>query len=221
MGETSDPVTMAQTLEHMALFFARSRKWKAHRVIVYAASNFFLKAGEGAFQEGQTKHIELKEMDPTVLDKVLTYIYKHDYEAEAESAITLHPEVYKLADFLDMQPLKQLVRKKFADTLKEDWEVGAFTKALRAVYTSTPPTDRGLRDIAQSHLGLHQKTLREHKGFMELIEANFADGRFVVDVLDAWTQCKGAKAASKASSAAGVAKKAKATKVKKVNGSQS
>ena len=157
-------------------------------------------------------------MDPNVLDKVIAYIYKHDYEADAESAITIHPDVYKLADFLNMPHLKQLVRKKFADTLKEDWEVGAFTKALRAVYTTTPPSDRGLRDIAQAHLGLHQKTLREHKGFMELIEANFADGRFVVDVLDAWTLYKSAKPRSSASSAAGVAKKAKtkATKVKKV-----
>lgn len=154
-------------------------------------------------------------MDPDVLDKVLTYIYKRDYSATAdiESAITLHPEVYKLADFLDMQPLKQLVRKKFADALKEDWEVGAFTKALHTIYTTTPPADRGLRVVAQTHLGLHQKTLREHKGFMELIEANFAEGRFVVDVLDAWTSCKSAKAASssRASSAtAGVVKKTKA-----------
>ena len=87
MGDDSDAVTMAQNLEHMANFFARSvldsvltrhlltdirvydsgqysdltircgsRTWKVHRVIVYAASNFFLKAGEGAFQVRKNSH---------------------------------------------------------------------------------------------------------------------------------------------------------------------
>ncbi|KAG7009191.1 hypothetical protein G7Y79_00003g010590 [Physcia stellaris] len=184
-----------------------TRTWKVHRLIVYAASNYFFKAGEGDFKEGQTKHIHLQEMDPDILDKVLSYIYKHDYATDAKSAITTHPEVYKLADYLDMQPLKQTVRRKFHDALKADWEVVAFTKALRAVYTNTPPTDRGLRDVAKAHLGLHKKTLRGHKGFTDLLESNFADGRFVMDVLDAFTEYKDAKPAVIAAAAAGVVKK--------------
>ena len=210
-----------------------TRTWKVHRLLVYAASNYFFKAGEGDFkvnipsnhpyplrcpssqanlfplppQEGQTKHIDLQELDPDILDKVLSYIYKHDYQTDPKSAITVHPEVYKLADYLDMQPLKQIVRRKFHEALKADWEVVAFTKALRAIYTNTPPTDRGLRDVAKAHLGLHKKTLRGHKGFTDLLESNFADGRFVMDVLDAFTEYKDAKPAVIAAAAAGVVKK--------------
>lgn len=159
-------------------------------------------------------------MDPDVLDKVLSYIYKHDYQVEAKSAVTLHPEVYKLADYLDMQTLKQVVRKKFSEALRVDWEVASFTKALRVIYTTTPPTDRGLRDIAKAHLGQHKKTLREHKAFTDLVEANFADGRFVMDVLDAWTEYKDAKSSTSTSAAAGVTKKTKAPRARKRNQDQ-
>ena len=155
-------------------------------------------------------------MDPDVLDKVLTYIYKHDYQVDAKSAVTVHPEVYKLADYLDIQPLKHVVRKKFSEALKEDWEVVSFTKALRTIYTSTPASDRGLRDVAKGHLTAHRKSLRNHKGFMDLIEKNFADGRLVMDVLDAWTRFEeGTPAASSASaSATAGVKKSRAKKPK-------
>lgn len=206
------------------------RTWRVHRLIVYSASTFFLKAGEGEFkvpktqtqcrpthqlpaltkphsQEAQTKHIKLEEMDPDVLDKVLTFIYKRDYHVDAKNAVTIHPEVYKLADYLDIQPLKSVVRKKFSEALKEDWEVVSFTKALRTIYTSTPASDRGLRDVAKAHLAAHKKSLRNHRGFMDLIEKNFADGRLVMDVLDAWTKFEeGTPAASSTTAAGGVKK---------------
>ena len=203
-----------------------SRTWKVHRLIVYSASPFFLKAGEGDFkvrktysqhvpltstkrslsQEGQTKHIKFEEMDPDILDKVLHFIYKRDYQVDAKSAVTVHPEVYKLADYLDIQPLKHLFKKKFSEALKEDWEVVSFTKALRTIYTGTPPSDRGLRDVARGCLTAHRKTLRGHKGFMDLIEKNFADGRLVMDVLDAWTRFEEGTPVGSSTTNAGVKK---------------
>ena len=119
-------------------------------------------------QEGQTKHIKMEETNPDVLDKVLCYVYKRDYQVDAKSAVTIHPEVYALADYLGMQPLKQIVKKKFSEALKEDWEVVSFTKALRTIYTTTPASDRGLRDAAKAHLTAHKKSLRNHKGFTDL-----------------------------------------------------
>ena len=145
-------------------------------------------------------------MDPDVLDKVLTFIYKRDYQVDAKSAITIHPEVYKLADYLDIPTLKSIVKKKFSEALREDWEVVSFTKALRTIYTSTPASDRGLRDVAKAHLTAHKKSLRNHKGFMDLIEKNFADGRLVMDVLDAWTKFEEGTPVGSAASTAGVKK---------------
>lgn len=182
------------------------------------------------------------ETDPDVLDKVLCYVYKRDYQVDAKSAVTIHPEVYALADYLGMQPLKQLVRKKFSEALKENWEVVSFTKALRTIYTTTPASDRGLRDAAKGHLSAHKKSLRNHKyvfsqpqyvstaqrlpesgvetltfeidnrGFTDLVEKNFADGRFLMDVLDAFADFS--TPASSPPATAAVAKKPRGKKTK-------
>ena len=66
------------------------------------------------------------------------------------------------------------------------------------------------------HLGKHKKSLRAHKGFTDLIEKNFADGRLMMDILDAWTEYKDTAAASvTAAAAAGVVKKPRAKKTPK------
>ena len=126
-------------------------------------------------------------MDPNILDKALCYIYKRDYSVDPVSALTVHPEVYRLADYLDMPELKRIVIKKFKEAVLKHWDTVAFTQALRTIYTSTVAEDRGLRDAAKWGLKRHKKALRQHQGFTELVEGSFADGRFMMDVLDAWT----------------------------------
>ncbi|KAL8749685.1 MAG: hypothetical protein Q9184_006710 [Pyrenodesmia sp. 2 TL-2023] len=60
--------------------------------------------------------------------------------------------VYALAEKYDLQPLKELARCKFEIRSAESWQVNDIVDVLKAVYGTTPSTDRGLRDIIINEL---------------------------------------------------------------------
>lgn len=57
------------------------------------------------------------------------------------------------------------------------------TEATKVVYTTTPASDRGLRDILLVLLVKFKTELRAHEEFMDFVKS---DVDFAVDLLDAW-----------------------------------
>jgi len=71
-----------------------------------------------------------------------------------------HARMYAVADFYNVSGLKELANKKFRDTAREHWDSNDFAKAVEVVYTTTPPKDRGLRQVVKY-------VLRNHRGLLD------------------------------------------------------
>ena len=70
-----------------------------------------------------------------------------------------HAQMYTVADFYSVSGLKKLANKKFRDTVQEHWDSNDFAKAVEVVYTTTPPKDRGLRQVVSYVLRNHTELL--------------------------------------------------------------
>jgi hypothetical protein len=86
-------------------------------------SRFRLRCGSAVTTVTFTKEIEgcaiIEDFIATSLEKVLSYLYATDYDDAATSTDTvvaetvIHVRVYILANFLDLQALRELALQKF------------------------------------------------------------------------------------------------------------
>ncbi|KAL8915450.1 MAG: hypothetical protein Q9171_000014 [Xanthocarpia ochracea] len=54
--------------------------WKVHRIVVCLHSDYFRKACQSVFKEGDSGFIQLKEENPVVIAKLIDYFYGFDYD---------------------------------------------------------------------------------------------------------------------------------------------
>lgn len=80
--------------------------------------------------------------DPTTLLQHL-----HSERGAAGVALHNHVRVYAMADKYGVLELKELAKRKFTACADCDWPTENLAEILRAVYGSTPESDRGLRDV--------------------------------------------------------------------------
>jgi len=170
-----------------------------HKVIVCSQSKFFSAACDNEMlvngvmadrlpipfyshlicrQEKKTNTITLKEDIPDVVRAMLQFLYTFDYDdgikfADSMEPLSFNTHVYAIADKYDIHELKELAKDKFEGLVKEQWKEDAFPEALRAVYETTPVTDRGLRDIAAQVA---------YDNITELMSDDSAFGRLLGDV---------------------------------------
>lgn len=85
-----------------------------------------------------------------------------------------HVRVYTLADKLDIGGLKSLAKSKFQAAVSGHWPLPRFPEIVREIFTSTPSTDDGLRNIATAICAEHIEDLLNegtisdtHEHFME------------------------------------------------------
>lgn len=75
------------------------------------------------------------------------FMYHFDYETtEDSSALILNTKVYQIADKYGIDSLKELAASKFCDATKKFWGSDEFPIAVTLAYTTTLPTDMGLRN---------------------------------------------------------------------------
>lgn len=86
--------------------------------------------------------------------------------------------MYAMGDKYDMQGLKLKAKENFVESLPSC--AGDFTAAIPVVYTSTPDTDRGLRDYVAAFAAIHWKPLLAMSDFKRAIAENID---FVDDVV--------------------------------------
>ena len=116
---------------------------------------------------------------------MIEFLYHHDYEApavfvSAESAnerakpmglslpplvpsgdcnVLMHAKMYTLGSKYMIESLKAIALQKFTEAVKYAWNHPDFIVAVRVVYTTTPHSDKGLREVAL-------RTLLDHSAIL-------------------------------------------------------
>ncbi|RKL20902.1 hypothetical protein BFJ72_g14981 [Fusarium proliferatum] len=77
-------------------------------------------------------------------------------------------QMYQIADKYDIPALKAQSKNKFNVAVTTGWSMDDFPHAITVVYESTPPEDRGLRDLVVQTARKNINKLLGHDGFCEL-----------------------------------------------------
>ncbi|KAF1982563.1 hypothetical protein K402DRAFT_193801 [Aulographum hederae CBS 113979] len=172
-----------------------------HRVILCGGSGFFKKAFSGGFAEAQSCEVTLHDDEPILVRTMIIFLYSFvmnvglaakilkTYE-RPEGIAPLMARLYGIADKYDVPRLKIASAEVFKH------EITKITSAtntqiplsIEAVYTTTPSSDRVLREIlVKACLGPLRAALRKEKDtniYAEFDKQRRAHPDFSVDLLD-------------------------------------
>ncbi|CAD6594566.1 MAG: hypothetical protein ASARMPREDX12_009615 [Alectoria sarmentosa] len=143
------------------LFVCGEVTWNAHTFVLQLGSKVLGKMCSGSFQEVITGRIELKQHEPHLVHRMLQHLYMVDYSAsEIEtdgkkeesfvSELHTHVMMYAMGDEYDIKDLKEEALWKFNKAVEAKQEQSdeptSVLEVVPAIYTTTPDSDRGLRD---------------------------------------------------------------------------
>lgn len=111
---------------------------------------------------------------------LLEYLYTYDYkvvlygeERGPVAELRFHVRIYATGDRYDVPKLKSLALAKFKHTLEHSriHEVeDTFYKVLRDIYTTTPDTDRSLRDLVLQFCASHSNIVLGKRKFVKTMD---------------------------------------------------
>lgn len=121
-------------------------------------------------------------------------MYTFDYTGsgnnqERASPMILNVEVYSIADRYAIGALKSRAKEKFDKAVKTCWNMDDFAHAITEVYSSTPSTDRGLRDTVVEVARKNISTLLGKEDFRNVLEETVG---FAADVIQLMEQSENA-----------------------------
>lgn len=79
-------------------------------------------------------------------------------------------KMYAIADKYELDKLKEVAKTAFENAARHHWDTDEFVFAVRGVYTTTPESDRGLRDIVKNITWCHRDILLARKDVQEVLE---------------------------------------------------
>ena len=130
-------------------------------------------------QEGKVGQIDLVEDDPDIVDRMIDYLYRLDYDDQPDSASVKEPSgrlvinclVYAIADKYEIWSLKDVAKQKTAELVGKEWKDDNFLVALETAWTTTPQSDRGLRDLFIPLLCTNMTELIKKEPYMEALRS--------------------------------------------------
>ncbi|KAI9047406.1 hypothetical protein LZ554_008850 [Drepanopeziza brunnea f. sp. 'monogermtubi'] len=179
------------------------KEFVVHRAVVCLQSKPLAAAIDGKFKEAITGQIDLEGNEPAVVEAMLKFMYTSDYPDGRESdrghtkpppprvgatapetghSLLFNTKVYLIGEQLDVQPLKELAKKKFEEIIGDQWNSASFVASLKLLYEGTPEKDRLLKDVATKTAWLNAKQLCDRGEFVALCKEN---GEIAFDVLRA------------------------------------
>ncbi|KAL5586700.1 hypothetical protein FOBRF1_016570 [Fusarium oxysporum] len=149
------------------------RYFSVHSLILFCHSEYFRKQLDGPWKESSERVIDILDFDPPIVEAMTLFLYCFDYESPADSsAMMFHAKVYQIADKYGIEALKRLSATKFRASIDENWKTDDFPVAIALAYTTTPPEDRGLRDITVQVAFNNIGTLMSRDAFCEILSDN-------------------------------------------------
>lgn len=110
---------------------------------------------------------------------MLGSFYSCDYDTSARSErspFEFSAEMYAIADKYDAEALKEIVKLKFSQALENRKlvhdQVEDLVRAINIIYTTTPSSDRGLRNLLMPYFRQYRLDPRKDEGYMKLIASS-------------------------------------------------
>ncbi|VUC31516.1 unnamed protein product [Clonostachys rosea] len=156
-----------------AVVVCEDQEFKVHRLVLACHSKYFEKQLTGNWKESVEKRIEIRDFDPGIVESMLRYMYSFNYNnIQGVSSMVYDAQVYQIADKYDIPTLKEYSKDRFSTAITAGWNMDEFPLAINVVYESTPPEDRGLRDLVVETSLLHLDTLLVKDGFNGILRTN-------------------------------------------------
>ncbi|KAF2721149.1 hypothetical protein K431DRAFT_346642 [Polychaeton citri CBS 116435] len=92
--------------------------------------------------------------------------------ATSEPHLTLHARMYAAAEKYGIHGLKVLALDKFKIQLTRHWDSFEFAEAIHIVYSTTPATDKDMREAVADSLGWHSRLLDKPEIEVAVMEIN-------------------------------------------------
>ncbi|VTO83639.1 unnamed protein product [Fusarium graminearum] len=125
--------------------------------------------------------IEIVDFDASLVKAMIYFTYHLNYDVPyGSSAMAFNAGMYQIADKYAMSALKRYAHGEFSISIKECWEDVALPDVISLVYTSTPSSDRGLRDTVVGTSLVHLNILMDRDEFRAELASN-AD--FSIDII--------------------------------------
>ncbi|KAI0450336.1 hypothetical protein F5B21DRAFT_508284 [Xylaria acuta] len=148
-----------------------NQEFKVHAVVFSVHSDFFYKAFCGQWKEGgDGKIIKLDEVEVDVVRAMIQFMYHFDYNTpDSVSALLFDAKVYSIAGRYLIPKLKDYSKAKFESAISCLLDSTGFSADLCAVvseiYSCTPESDRGLRDIVAEAFHNNLSKLEKSESF--------------------------------------------------------
>lgn len=92
--------------------------------------------------------------------------------ATKEAHLILHARMYAAAEKYGIGGLKALALDKFKIQLTRHWDAVEFAEAIHVVYSSTPPSDKDMREVVADTLGWHGRLLEKPEIEVAILDIN-------------------------------------------------
>ncbi|KAI1066730.1 hypothetical protein LB506_012042 [Fusarium annulatum] len=155
-----------------------------HSLVLFCHSDYFKRQLTGPWKS-KDKIIEITDFDKDVVEAMLRFVYSFNYDVPPDTPpMIFHAKVYQIGDKYGIETLKNQSLNNFKRVVEGSEVTTEYASdladAITTVYTTTPPGDRGLRDIVKnrSYWKLHH--LMGEKPFKESLSMN---GDFSADLV--------------------------------------
>lgn len=163
-----------------------------HKLIICTQSEYFEKAFQERFVEGNSGTISFGEDSGAAYWRVFEYMYTGDYfvdlstnNFEDDPILLKDPRVYVLADMFLLEDLKALSTIKLQEKLKELWMSDSFPECIREIYASISDSKSKMRLVVVEIATAHAHELGKKEVFNDLLREG---GDFAADYVGALTK---------------------------------
>lgn len=84
---------------------------------------------------------------PSNIPREVSAIDRAANTVQVMNPLTIHATMYSLGDKYEVERLCERAKEKFQSCLYDHWNSEDFIEAVQIVYSTTPDTNRGLRDV--------------------------------------------------------------------------
>ncbi|KAK2124540.1 BTB/POZ protein [Fusarium oxysporum II5] len=127
------------------------QEFAVHSLVLFCHSDYFKKQLTETWKSAD-KIIEITDFDTNIVEAMLRFIYSFDCDVRPNTPpLIFHAKVYQIGDKYGIETLKKQASNKVERIVNEaevaTKYVSDLVDAITVMYTTTPPGDRGLRDI--------------------------------------------------------------------------